>query len=84
MYKLEKIFRTAIQYKASDIFISTGVKPALRINGDLVKIEEHPVLTKKMAEEYLLEILTPEQKKNSNKLSISIFRLISKPSPASA
>ncbi len=63
MYKLEKIFRTAIQYKASDIFISTGVKPTLRINGDLVKIEEHPVLTKKMAEEYLLEILTPEQKK---------------------
>lgn len=63
MYKLEKIFRTAVQYKASDIFIATGVKPTLRINGDLVAIEEHAPLTKKMAEEYLLEILTPEQKK---------------------
>lgn len=63
MYKLEKILRTAIQYKASDIFISTGIKPVLRINGDLIQIEEHAVLTKKTAEEYLLEILTPDQKK---------------------
>ncbi len=63
MYKLDKIFRTAVQYKASDVFIATGAKPTLRINGDLVRIEEHPVLTKKMAEEYLLEIMNDEQKK---------------------
>lgn len=62
MYKLAKIFRTAVQYHASDVFISTGIKPTLRINGDLIAIEEHPVLTKKMAEDYLLEILTEEQK----------------------
>jgi len=63
MYKLDKIFRTAVQYHASDIFIATGEKPTLRINGELIRIQEHPDLTKKMAEEYLLEILTPEQKK---------------------
>lgn len=63
MIQLEKIFRTALQYKASDIYITTGCKPILRINGDLVTIEEHPVLTKKMAEDYLLEIMTEEQKK---------------------
>ncbi|PKL37057.1 type IV pili twitching motility protein PilT [Candidatus Peregrinibacteria bacterium HGW-Peregrinibacteria-1] len=62
MYKLAKIFRTAVKYRASDIYISTGVKPTLRINGDLVSIGEHPELTKKMAEEYLLEMLTPNQK----------------------
>ncbi len=67
MFKLTKIFRTAVQYQASDIYISTGIKPTLRINGDLVKIEEHPELTKKMAEEYLLEIMTPEQKINFEK-----------------
>ena len=61
--KLDKIFRTAIQYKASDIYITTGSKPVLRINGDLVLIEEHPPLTKKMAEDYLLEILNENQKK---------------------
>ncbi len=63
MFKLSKILRTAVQYNASDVFIATGIKPTLRINGDLVKIEEHPELTKKMAEEYLLEIMSPEQKK---------------------
>lgn len=64
MAKLDKILRTAVQYHASDVFIATGVKPTLRINGDLIQIEEHPVLTKKMAEEYLLEILSTEQKKD--------------------
>ncbi len=61
--KLDKIFRTGLQYKASDIFISSGNKPILRINGDLITIDDHPVLTKKMAEEYLLEILNEVQKK---------------------
>lgn len=60
--QLDKIFRTAVQYRASDIYITTGSKPVLRINGDLVLIEEHAILTKKMAEEYLLEIMSEEQK----------------------
>lgn len=60
--QLDKIFRTAVQYKASDVYITTGSKPVLRINGDLILIEEHPVLTKKMAEDYLLEMMTEEQR----------------------
>lgn len=60
---LDKIFRTALQYKASDVYITTGSKPVLRINGDLVLIEEHPAFTKKMAEDYLAEVMTEEQKK---------------------
>lgn len=62
MAQLDKIFRTAVQYKASDVYITTGTKPILRINGDLVAIEEHPVLSKKIAEDYLLEILSDKQK----------------------
>ena len=61
--QLDKIFRTVVQYKASDIYVTTGTKPVLRINGDLVLIEEHPVFTKKMAEEYLLEVMNEEQRK---------------------
>ncbi|MFH1533877.1 MAG: type IV pilus twitching motility protein PilT [Nitrospirota bacterium] len=63
MYKLSKIFRTAVQYQASDIYIAAGIKPMLRINGDIIAIGEHSELTKKMAEEFLLEIMNPEQKK---------------------
>lgn len=62
MAQLDKIFRTAVQYKASDVYITTGTKPILRINGDLVAIEEHPVLSKKMAEDYLQEILNENQR----------------------
>jgi twitching motility protein PilT len=61
--QLDKIFRTAVQYKASDIYITSGCKPVLRINGDLIIIEEHPVFTKKLAEEYILEIMNDEQRK---------------------
>ncbi len=67
MAQLDKIFRTAVQYKASDVYITTGTKPILRINGDLVAIEEHPVLSKKMAEDYLQEILTESQRQEFQK-----------------
>jgi twitching motility protein PilT len=60
--KIDKILRTALQYKSSDIYITTGSKPILRINGDLVKIDSHEILTKKVAEDYLLEIMNEEQK----------------------
>lgn len=62
MPQLDKIFKTAVQYKASDIYITTGTKPILRLNGDLIAIEEHAVLSKKMAEEYIGEIMTDTQK----------------------
>lgn len=62
--KLDKIFRTAVEYKASDIYITAGEKPVLRIHGDLLLIEEHPVITKEQAEEYILETMTDDQKKS--------------------
>lgn len=65
--QLDKIFRTALQYKASDIYITTGSRPILRINGDLIQIKEHEPLSKKMAEEYLLEIMNEQQKKQFQK-----------------
>lgn len=65
--KLEKIFQTAVKYGASDIYINVGIKPTLRINGKLIPIEEHPILSKKMAEEYISETMNPIQKQNFSK-----------------
>lgn len=62
MPSIHKIFKTAKEYKASDIYLSLGAKPALRINGDLVVIEEHEILSKEVTEAYLLEIMNPAQK----------------------
>jgi twitching motility protein PilT len=67
MAQLDKIFRTAVKYKASDVYITTGTKPILRINGDIVVVEEHTILSKKMAEDYLSEILTETQKAEFSK-----------------
>ena len=62
--KLDKIFRTAVEYKASDIYLTTGTKPVLRINGDLTTVDEHDVLTDASAREYIMETMTELQQKN--------------------
>lgn len=78
MAKIDKIFRTTAQYNASDLYLTVGSKPTLRINGDLVSIEEHPPLDRKLAEEYILEILTPTQKKQFEQTSDLDFSLDAK------
>jgi twitching motility protein PilT len=75
MENLNKLFRTALQYHASDLYISTGSKPTLRVNGELFAIEEHPVLDKKIAESYLLEILAEPLKKQFSQESDIDFSL---------
>lgn len=61
--KLDKIFRTAVAYNASDIYISTGNKPILRIHGDLVTIDEHEVLTREVAEDYIFDSMSEDERK---------------------
>lgn len=61
--KLDKLFHTAVEYKASDIYVTSGTKPVLRIHGDLVQIDDHPVITKEMAQDYILETMTDAQRK---------------------
>lgn len=65
--KLDKIFRTAVEYKASDIYISTGSKPIIRIHGNLVEIQEHAPLTEIQAEEYIYETMNELQKETFKK-----------------
>ncbi len=60
--QLLKILQTAAKYAASDVYISTGEKPGLRIAGKLIFIEDHPVLSKTMAEEYIFETMSELQR----------------------
>lgn len=62
MESIRKLLRTAIQYKASDLYLTTGSKPILRINGELILVEQHPILDKKVAEAYLLEVMNDSLK----------------------
>lgn len=61
--QLDKIFRTAVEYKASDIYITAGNKPTLRIHGEIVIVEEHPEFTNDTAMAYISETMTELQKK---------------------
>ncbi|PIQ77836.1 type IV pili twitching motility protein PilT [Candidatus Peregrinibacteria bacterium CG11_big_fil_rev_8_21_14_0_20_46_8] len=61
--KLDKIIRTAVAYNASDIYITTGSKPYVKISGKIVPIEEHAVLTEEAAREYIFETLNEHQQK---------------------
>ena len=75
MNTIQKLLQTALHYKASDLYVSTGSKPILRVNGDLVSIDEHPPLDKKTTETYLLSVMNENLKqklKETSDLDFSI------------
>ncbi|MFA6436130.1 MAG: type IV pilus twitching motility protein PilT [Candidatus Gracilibacteria bacterium] len=75
MNGIQQLLRASVDRKASDLYIGSGAKPILRINGELVPIDDHPILDKKTAEIYLLEVMDDPLKKklqDSSDLDFSI------------
>lgn len=60
-FTLEQLLETMIRESASDLHVSTGSVPALRIDGEIVQLQL-PDLDQEMTDELLLPILTTEQK----------------------
>ncbi|MBQ7170225.1 MAG: type IV pilus twitching motility protein PilT [Synergistaceae bacterium] len=58
---LEQLIRQAISGGASDIHLSSGSFPALRIHGDLSYIESSEIFTREALEKFISEILNPLQ-----------------------
>lgn len=61
-----QILKVAIDSNASDLHITTGLPPVIRINGSLTKVGEN-VLHPKDTEEVISQLLTPEQKQTLEK-----------------
>ena len=61
--KIDFFFCLAKEKEASDLYLSVGSHPVLRIHGELEILEEYPILTKEKTEELVLEILSPQQRK---------------------
>lgn len=59
---IEKILTYAKKQKCSDIHITTGSAPMLRIDGDMIAIPSAPVLTNERVMEMLNSIMTDAQK----------------------
>ncbi len=61
MAKIDALFKMMKQQGASDLHISTGAPPILRLHGEMVRIKS-PNLTQAQAQALLFEILDEEQK----------------------
>ena len=61
---IAKILRESLEKKASDILLSSESLPALKINGDVVYLEEYEVYTDESLRENLYSIMTDAQRKD--------------------
>ncbi len=63
MISMIQILKTAIREEASDIHITSGAPPALRVKGQIVHLNVEP-LTHKHSKELCYSVITDEQKRN--------------------
>ena len=59
--RLENLIKKAIEDGASDIHLSSGNFPALRVHGELDYIDEFDKFSREDLEKFISEILTPSQ-----------------------
>lgn len=59
---IEQMVRDAHARNASDIHIRTGEIPWIRVRGELVQQRDYPLVTPEIFQQYLAEILTPNQR----------------------
>lgn len=61
--KLENLIVNAIKEGSSDIHLSVGHYPSIRISGDLIPLIKEPLLSKEDAELFISEFLSEEERK---------------------
>jgi len=59
---IKELFKTAVDRKASDLHLVVGLPPALRIDGQLIYIENKTKITKKEMEQMAFSIIDSSQK----------------------
>jgi len=57
--KLHELLLTAAQQKASDLHITVGRRPTLRIDGTLISLQQEPILTPEDTQGLTLSLLNP-------------------------
>ncbi|MCB0364282.1 MAG: type IV pilus twitching motility protein PilT [Bdellovibrionaceae bacterium] len=62
MAQIDKLFQVMVAQNASDMHLSSGAPPILRIHGEMVRLE-HPSLTNENVQALIFEILNDKQKR---------------------
>lgn len=60
MIETSKLLKLSVERNASDIFITVGVPPTLKIDGTLVPLD-HPVLTPEDTEKFVIELFKRDE-----------------------
>ncbi|MCS7308457.1 MAG: type IV pili twitching motility protein PilT, partial [Aquificaceae bacterium] len=56
--RLSDIIQKSVQLNASDIHITAGAKPSLRVDGRIVQLTEYPVLTPDMTQKIAYSVMS--------------------------
>jgi twitching motility protein PilT len=59
---LSELLIFSVKQNASDLHISPGQPPILRINGDLIPVKDHPILGPEVTKEMVLSLFAADQK----------------------
>ncbi|MBL7158903.1 type IV pilus twitching motility protein PilT [Candidatus Microgenomates bacterium] len=62
MNEIQELFKETADQKASDLHLMVGMPPALRVDGELKKLDKFSVLTPEKAEQMIFSLLSAEQK----------------------
>jgi len=62
MAQIDQLFKIMVAQNASDLHLSAGAPPFLRLHGEMVKLE-HPVLNNDGVQSLIFEILTEKQRR---------------------
>jgi twitching motility protein PilT len=60
---IDRLLEHVVAHGASDLHLTVGSKPVLRIHGTLRRVEEEPVMTPEVTREMFYRILSTEQQK---------------------
>ncbi len=63
-YSIDDLLEQMVARGASDLHLSVGSRPAIRVNGRIERLEEIEVLTPEDTQQLLYQILSSEQQKN--------------------
>ncbi len=59
---LDELLKTLVERGGSDLHLTTGIPPAIRVNGELTHLDEYPVLESDELQKMLYAIMTQKQR----------------------
>jgi len=61
--ELDRLLKKMVEMKASDLHIVIGLKPVIRLHGDLVQIQDENIITAEISKNIIYEIMSDNQRK---------------------